>query len=142
VLNCRGETGTDSGLGVTSAVDRNLLELGGDEERLRIRIVGNVQYVGFAANLAVFDVALIPSGRLVHGGLVPLSATGALEASFHTLILVPVRRRETTGHGVASRRKEGTENSHPGESFFQFPSSKQRRPLEIQQSLTAVLNRF
>jgi len=57
-----------------------LFELGRDEEFLRFPVVGNVQHVGLAAHLAVFDVALVPAGGFVHRRFVPFSTAGALEA--------------------------------------------------------------
>jgi hypothetical protein len=62
---------------------RGLFQLGADEEPLSLGIPGDVQEVGLAADLAVFDIILADAGRLVHRGGVPFSATGALKPGFH-----------------------------------------------------------
>src|SRR4051794_1174134 len=39
----------------------------------------NLEYIRFAANLAIFDVTLPAACRLIHHGLIPLSTASALE---------------------------------------------------------------
>lgn len=60
-----------------------LLQLSSDEELPHFLIVGDAQKIWLAADLAVFDVALLRSRGFIHGSLVPLAAPGALEACFH-----------------------------------------------------------
>ena len=43
-------------------------------------VPGGQQHVGFAADLAVFNIALFHSSGRIHRGLVPLAAAGALKA--------------------------------------------------------------
>ena len=50
-------------------------------------VPGDTQDVGFAADLAVFDIALRTAGGLVHRGFVPLTTAGALESWGHPRIL-------------------------------------------------------
>ncbi len=64
-----------------------LFQRGGDDEFLRRRIVLYAQYVGPAANLAVFDVALPASRGFVNVGGVPFSTTRALKTGFHKRII-------------------------------------------------------
>jgi hypothetical protein len=47
----------------------------------------HLQYVGLAANLTVFDVALVASGGFVHRGGIPFAAAGALKSSLHIVII-------------------------------------------------------
>jgi hypothetical protein len=49
-----------------AAGEQQLFQCRRDQELLRIRLVGNLQHIGFAADLTVFDVALYPASRLVH----------------------------------------------------------------------------
>jgi hypothetical protein len=44
-----------------------------------VLVVEDAEYIGFATDLAVFDVLLALAGRDVDSGLVPLAATGALK---------------------------------------------------------------
>jgi len=60
------------------------LQFSSDEEFLRRRVVLDTKYIGLAADLAIFDLALAASRRLIHGRDIPLSAGRALEAGFHT----------------------------------------------------------
>ncbi len=60
------------------------LQFGSDEELLRRSVILDLQNVWFAAHLAIFHVALAAAGSRVHGGGVPLAATCALEAGFHS----------------------------------------------------------
>jgi hypothetical protein len=60
-----------------------LFQFRSDEEFFGGVVVFDAQDVRLAANLAVFDVGLAPSGRGIDGGNVPFSARGALEARFH-----------------------------------------------------------
>jgi hypothetical protein len=47
------------------------------------RVPRDVQYVGFAADLAILDVALFFAGRRIHYRLIPLAASRALEPACH-----------------------------------------------------------
>lgn len=60
-----------------------LFEFGRDQALFRLRVEGDLQQVGAAANLAVFDVTLVAAGGFVDGGLVPLAASRTLEAGGH-----------------------------------------------------------
>jgi hypothetical protein len=60
------------------------LQFSPDEELLRRNVIFNLQNVGLAADLTIFNVALAAAGTRVHRGEVPLTATCALKASFHT----------------------------------------------------------
>ena len=42
-----------------------------------------MQHIGPAADLAIFDISLAPSGGFIHCRLVPLTATCALKAGLH-----------------------------------------------------------
>jgi hypothetical protein len=68
-----------------------LLQFGRVEELAGRVVVIDVQHIRFAADLAVFHVALSASGGFVDRGRVPLSAGGALEAGFHGYGLKLVR---------------------------------------------------
>ncbi len=50
-------------------------------------IIFRAQYVRLAADLAVLDVALPGTGGFVHGRLIPLSASRALETGQHSQIV-------------------------------------------------------
>jgi hypothetical protein len=63
------------------------LQFGPDEEALSVWGIRNLQYVGTATDLAVFDVALNATGGLVHRSLIPFAATRALKTGFHRAIL-------------------------------------------------------
>src|SRR5712691_504677 len=54
-----------------------------DHVFLRLLVPFQAQYVWLATDLAVFYIGLRSSSRIVEGGLVPLSATGALETGTH-----------------------------------------------------------
>ncbi len=54
-----------------------------DEEFLRCDVILDLQQVGLAADLAVFDVVLPPTCGFVNRGDIPLAAAGTLKASFH-----------------------------------------------------------
>jgi len=54
-----------------------------DQVFLRMLVPFQAQYVWPATDLAVFYVSLRSSSGIVDGGLVPLSATGALETGTH-----------------------------------------------------------
>src|SRR6266446_4496139 len=54
-----------------------------DHVFLRLLVPFQPQYVWLATDLAVFYIGLRSSSRIVEGGLVPLSATGALETGTH-----------------------------------------------------------
>ena len=49
----------------------------------------DLQEVRFAANLAVFDIALFRSGAGIDHGLIRFTAAGALELSLHVSDIVP-----------------------------------------------------
>lgn len=55
-------------------------QFGTDRILLRAHVPGDVQQVGLAAGLAVFNVALPGPRAGINGGFVPLSTAGALEA--------------------------------------------------------------
>jgi hypothetical protein len=61
----------------------DLLQFRGNHELRQFRIIVDVKQVGLAANLAIFHVALFPSGGFVHRGLIPLTAGCALETGVH-----------------------------------------------------------
>lgn len=46
--------------------DQQLFQCRRNQELLRVRLVENVQDIGLAADLTVFNVALYPASRLVH----------------------------------------------------------------------------
>src|SRR5580698_6432764 len=54
-----------------------------DEELLGRGIVFHAQHVGFAADLAVFNIVLTPANRLIHGSRIPLATARTLKTSFH-----------------------------------------------------------
>ena len=58
------------------------LELGGDDEFFGGAVPGDVEDVGAAADLAVFDVGLAGAGGFVNEGGVPFAAACALVAGF------------------------------------------------------------
>ena len=58
-------------------------QFGRDEEFLRGIVVFDAQHVRFAADLAVFYVALTAASGFVDGSDVPFPARRALEAGFH-----------------------------------------------------------
>jgi hypothetical protein len=62
-------------------------QVGYDEEFLRCRVVLDAQGIGFAANLAVFDVTLLASSGFIHCGRIPLAAACTLKTSFHDAII-------------------------------------------------------
>ena len=62
---------------------RASLQLRGDQEFLRRVVVLHAQNVRLAADLAIFDIALVASGGLVDRGGIPFSAGRALETRFH-----------------------------------------------------------
>jgi hypothetical protein len=59
------------------------LQCSRDEEFLRRCIALNAEHIGLAADLAVFDVALLASRGFIHRGYIPLAATGTLKTRFH-----------------------------------------------------------
>ena len=59
------------------------LQLCPNYKLLRGIVVRNVQHVGLAADLAVFNVGLSQTGGFVDRGDVPLAAGGTLKTSFH-----------------------------------------------------------
>jgi hypothetical protein len=62
---------------------RKLLQFSANYVLVSGRVPGDVQYVGFAADLAVLDVALFFPGRRIHRRLIPLAASRALETACH-----------------------------------------------------------
>lgn len=60
-----------------------LFEFRGNKEFAGRSVVLDAQNIGFAANLAIFDVRLPAPRRLVDRGNIPLPAGGALETGFH-----------------------------------------------------------
>jgi hypothetical protein len=65
---------------VTSAGREALtFELGMDDECLVSSAPADIEHIGLAADLAVFDVALMAAGGFIDEGLIPLSAAGALK---------------------------------------------------------------
>lgn len=56
-----------------------------DEEIAARVVIFDAQNVRFAADLAVFDVRLAGSGRLIDYGHIPFPAGSALETRFHFL---------------------------------------------------------
>jgi len=52
-------------------------------------LVLDVEKVGLAADLAIFDVVLPPSRGFVDRGQVPLAAAGALKTRFHAKTHAP-----------------------------------------------------
>ena len=56
-----------------------------DHVFLRLLVPFQPQYVWLATDLAVFDIGLGSSSGIVDSGLVPLSATRALETGAHRL---------------------------------------------------------
>jgi hypothetical protein len=57
-------------------------ELGIDHKSLVSGVPAYVEEVGLAADLTVFDVALVAAGGFIDDGLVPLSASRALKLTF------------------------------------------------------------
>jgi hypothetical protein len=58
----------------------DLFEFGANKKFFGVRIERDLQHVGPAAHLAIFDVALVASRGFVDAGFVPLAATRTLEA--------------------------------------------------------------
>jgi hypothetical protein len=67
--------------------NRLLFQFGADRKFLRRRIILNPQHIRFAADLAIFDIALPPSRKLIDAGTVPLAASRTLKTSFHQAII-------------------------------------------------------
>jgi len=61
---------------------RSAFEFGGDGVVAGGAVPVDVEDVGLAADLAVFDVGLVGAGGFIDGGVVPLAAACALEAGF------------------------------------------------------------
>src|SRR5207244_13135342 len=73
-----------------------LLQLGSDERILRCRVIVGAQHVGFAADLAIFTVTLLPSRGFIHDDRVPFAAARTLIASFHCCL--PKNAAEAPAH--------------------------------------------
>jgi len=73
-----------------------LLQLGSDEELLSCRVIVGAQHVGFAADLAIFNVTLLPSRGFIHDDRVPFAAARTLIASFHYCL--PKNAAEAPAH--------------------------------------------
>jgi hypothetical protein len=80
-----------------------------DPVRRKPRFPGNAEYVWLATNLAIFDVALPFTGRLIHRGFIPLSAPRANKSSFqrHAKFLpLPLTVYRTEPGSKANRRND------------------------------------
>src|SRR5947207_15744365 len=67
--------------------------------------------IGFTADLAIFYILLVNTGRFIYENLVPLTATCALKASFH-FILCPIQAckwlQSPSGFSLASQDQDDT----------------------------------
>ena len=90
-LSSRSEARDDSA--AAKDTDNGSLQRGPYKELLRRRIVLHSKHIGFAADLAVFDIALPASRGFIHGRGVPLSATRTLKTGFDWTILSLAARR-------------------------------------------------
>ena len=68
---------------MSGVAGKGSLQFCGDDEFLRGQVEADVQDVGLATDLAVFDVRLATARGLVDDGFVPFPASGALEAGIH-----------------------------------------------------------
>ena len=73
----------------------SLFQLRADDVLTRTAGPRDFQHVGFAANLAVFNVALLAAGGRINRRFIPLAAAGTLESGLHESIIL---RRSTSGH--------------------------------------------
>src|SRR5207302_11384501 len=69
---------------------KNLFQFCRDYEILRVGIIGNVQHIGLAADLAVFNIHLMETGGSIECSHIPVPACGALEARVHTLFSIAI----------------------------------------------------
>jgi len=89
---------------------------------LRRRIVVHTQYIGLAADLAIFNITLPPSRRFVHGSRVPLSARSALESGFQGGESIP----QCVGTGIC-RQLESHLGTFRLNGYARSPAHRPRR---------------